>query len=260
MMRALIVATLVLSGCGGTTGSGLVNFAGWAGGPVEASAPIVFETGLSYRVELTRARLHVAAVYLNQSVPSSGAQQSSCILPGIYVAQIFGPLDLDLLSSGLVPFSLPGEGTQTAARTGEVWLTGGPIDALDDPTVILDVAGTASKGGADFPFESTVTIGQNRAIPVQNPATPGSNPICHERIVTPIAIDLTPTDGGQLTLRIDPRGMFHGVEFADAEKVSDTPPFYRIPDENGGVGGALFKGLLSNAGVYSLTFSPEGVN
>ena len=58
-----------------------------------------------------------------------------------------------------------------------------------------------------------MTIGENRQQPVQNPALPGSNPICEQRIVTPIAVDFTPTDGGVLTLRVDPRGMFNAVDF-----------------------------------------------
>ena len=247
--RALFFAVL-LGACNATTGSGLVSFIAVAGGPADAAPQLTFDTGSGFHVTLSRAKLHVAAVYLNQSVPTSGAQESSCVLPGIYVAQAFGPLDLDLPS--------PGEGTATAAATAEVWLAGNAIDDVDDRTVILDVAGAAQKGSTVWPFTGSVTIGTNRGIPVQNPATPGSNPICHQRIVTPIAVQLVPTEGGQLTMRIDPRGMWNAVDFSlltAADESSSAPPIYKIPDENGGIGGALYKGLVSNAGVYTFAFS-----
>jgi len=39
-------------------------------------------------------------------------------------------------------------------------------------------------------FEGVVTIGSNRRVPSSDPATPGANPLCKSRIVTPIPIDL----------------------------------------------------------------------
>lgn len=251
LARSLALCLVALAGCGDTTGSALVTFAAVAGGPLEGVGP--FTTGLGYDVTLDRARLHVGAVYLNQTVPTSGAQGTSCVLPGVYVAEVFGPVDVDLLSPEVVPFPTAGEGTQTEAKAAEVWLTGGDIDALDDPTVIFDVAGTATRAGASYPFTASVSIGKNRAVPVQNPALPGAYPICRKRIVSPIPVDLVPTDGGTLELRVDPRGAFNGVDFAALEP---TGGVYVVPDEAGGVGGALFKGLYSNAGVYAFAWKP----
>lgn len=253
-----IALVLLLSACSGSTGSALVTFTALAGGPADISTGVTFVSGSGYDVTLARARLHLAAAYLNQTVPLSGAQESSCVQPAdsVYVGEAFGPLDLDLLSPALQPFALPGEGTETLAQTGEVWLTGGAIDALDDPTVILDVAGSATRAGRTWPFSAAVTIGANRAVPVQNPALPGSRPICRERIVTPIPVELTPTNGGTLTLRIDPRGMFNALDFAALDAPSPSEATYRVPDEQGGEGGQLFDGLRSNAGVYDFSFVP----
>jgi hypothetical protein len=250
---ALAAATLFV-GCSGTTGGGLLTFTGLAGGPADAADPVTFTNGLGYQVTLTAARLHMGAVYLNASVPSSGAGESSCVLPGIYVAEVFGPIDIDLLSRALVAFPSPGEGIESEARAGEIWLTDGDVNARDDHTEILSLAGTAEKDGASWPFTASVTIGQNRALPVQNPALPGSNPICHQRIVTPIPIDLRPVDGGLLTLRVNPRGLLTAVDFSKTEKISDSPLLYQIPDEQGGVGGVLFNGLFANSGVYGFSF------
>src|SRR5438132_7338359 len=133
--------------------------------------------------------------------------------------------------------------------------TGRDVTAPRGPTAILEVAGTATKSGTSFPFQGTVTISDNRAIPRVNPALPGANPICKQRIVTPILVDLTPTDGGLLTLRVDPRGMFQTVDFAALGLAPGSTTLLQIPDTQSGAGAALFKGLLSNAGVYQFTWS-----
>jgi hypothetical protein len=241
-MTRLALLCLLAAACNDTTGGALVSFNAVVGGVADVTSPLSFTTARGFDVTLTRAHLHLAAVYLNQSVPSSGAQQSSCVLPGTYVAEAFGPVDVDLLSTATTPLT-NGAGTATEARAAEVWLSGGDIDAQVDPTIILDVAGTANTQ----PFTAQVTISTNRQIPVQNPALPGSNPICHQRIVTPIPVDLTPLDGGTLALLIDPRPMFAGVDFSAVQGGV-------IPDVAGGVGGQMYKGLMANADVYNFTF------
>jgi len=257
-MRLALASLVFLTGCGGSTGSALVTFSGEASGPTDAIAPLSFTTGVGAAVTLTAAKLHLGAVYLNQSVPASGAAASPCVSPGIYVGQVFGPVDVDLLSPTAVPFPSAGEGTETRARTAEVWLTGGDVNASADSTVILDVAGTAAQAGVSYPFTAAVTIGANRTPQVTNPAMPGASPICHQRIVTPILVDITPRNGGMLELQIDPRSMFDSVDFSQATKVTDEPLMYQIPDTSDGPGGALFKGLTANFGVYAFTFHEPG--
>jgi len=256
--RASTLLAALIAGCGGSTGSGLVTFRAMAGGPADATGgALSFDTSIGYHVSLTRVRLRIGAVYLNQTVPASGAAATGCVqVPPIYVAEAFGPLTLDLLSPILQPFPAVGEATETQARTAEVWLTGGDVNAPQDPTVILDVAGTATKAGTSYPFQGTVTISANRAIAPGNPALPGSNPICKQRIVTPILVDITPTNGGVLTLRVDPRSMFNTVDFATLGPASGSSTLLQIPDTNAGAGAALFGGLRSNFGVYQFTWSP----
>jgi hypothetical protein len=254
-MRRLLTLALLATGCGGTTGSALVSFSATASGPADATGgPIAFISGSGAHVTLTRARLHLGAVYLNQSVPTSGAAAGPCISPGIYVGEAFGPLDIDLLSPVAQPFPVRGEGTQTAAKTAEVWLTGGDVNADIDSTVILEVEGTAQQSERSYPFTGSVTISANRKANVTNPALPGASPICHQRIVTPILVDLTPTNGGTLKLQVDPRPMFNGVDFASLGTPDGS--FSLIPDDSSGAGGALYRGLHSNAAVYTFTWSP----
>jgi hypothetical protein len=247
-----IGVALALISCGGTTGGGRVVFQASAAGPLDASGTsLEFTNGLSYHVLLTRARLHVGAVYFNQSVPTSGAQAAGCFLPGIYVGQVPGSVDVDALSSSPQPFPVVGEANAIPAKAGELWLTGGDVNQIDDTTVILDVAGIADKAGISYPFQGSLTIGRNRFIPSTDPAFPNLNPICRQRIVSPILIDFTPRPGGQLLVRVDPRGWFGGVDFATLRRVSDTPLLYQFADSAAGPADiALYNGLRARIGAY----------
>jgi hypothetical protein len=269
-MRSLVLAfalAAAAAGCGGTTGSGLVTFTARAGGPADVTpgGPLEFDSGAGFHVVLTRARFHLGAVYLNMTVPSSGGPEEPCILPGIYVGEAFGAcnsggvcgVDIDLLSPSLTTFTTTGEGTVNQAREADVWLTSGDINATNDVTPILQIAGTATRAGDSWPFAATVTIGSNRAIPTQNPAMPGANPICRQRIASLIPIDFTLTNGGTLDVRVDPRGMFDSVDFTTLAPHGSATTL-TIPDTSAGAGGALYKGVLSNYGVYQLTWTPKG--
>jgi hypothetical protein len=225
-----------------------------AAGPADATGgPLTFTNSVGYRVTLTRATLHMGAIYLNQTVPTSGSQESGCILPGIYVAQVPSSLNVDTLSPTLQAFPSQGQGIAAVAKAGELWLTGGDINRIDDNTVIVDAAGSASMGGTSYPFEARLTIGRNRLIPSMDPAYPGTNPICKQRIVSLIPVDLTPQEGGTLITRIDPRIWFDTVDFSAVPKVSDAPLLYRFSNQNDNVADlSLFNnGLRSRARVYS---------
>lgn len=259
LLRTLICAALAapLTACVGTTGSDLVTFEAAAAGPEDAVAgqPFVFTSGRGYEVTLTRAKLHVGAVYLNRARPVSGAQATSCVLPGIYVAEVTEGLDVDTLSPAPQPFPMKGEGTADHAIVGEVWLTNGDVNALEDQGVILDVAGTATRGGDTFPFEGKLTIGANRVPPVADPSLPSAHPICKERIVSPIDVSLTPKNGGSLLLRIDPRGWFTDVDFAKLASDSNAPPLYAFDDETvPGPDASLYRGLQARTGVYQFSW------
>jgi hypothetical protein len=165
-------------------------------------------------------------------MPTAGSQATSCILPGVYVASVPGGVDVDVLDGTPKAFSVQGEGTATHALAGELWLTGGDVNATDDNTVILDTAGTANDGTRSMPFEGQVTIGQNRAILPSSPALPGSSPICKQRIVSPIPVDLTPQAGGALLVRINPAGWFRNVDFSALGASAESPGVYAFLDNN----------------------------
>lgn len=255
---ATLLAGLSLSACTGTTGGDMIAFEAFAAGPADAVAgqPYSFTTSRDYAVTLARAKLHVGAVYLNRSRPSSVASDTSCQLPGIYVAEVTEGMDVDLLNPSLQPFPEQGFATTDHASTAEVWLFGG--DDINDPgdgTVILDVAGTAEREGQSYPFEGTITIAQNREIPAPSDALPGANPICKQRIVSPIPVDLTAAEGDKLVLRVDPRGLFANAQISLLEKASEDPPLYRFRDDGDDAPSrALYSGLRAAIGTYSVTW------
>ena len=248
-------AALSFAGCVGTTGSDLVTFEAAAAGPADAvkGQPYSFTSGRGFHVTLTKAKLHVGGVYLSRSRPTSGAQETDCILPGLYVGEVPFGLDVDVLSPEPQLFPGKGEGTADPAAVGEVWLSHGDVNAPDDSEPVLEIAGTAEKAGASFPFEASITIGSNRAVPVTDPSMPSQHPICKERIVSPIAVSLTPENGGSLLLRIDPRGWFSNVDFTQLDETSTSPPLYSFADENDGQPNVnLYRGLQARFGVYDL--------
>jgi len=249
-----MLLSVALAGCVGTTGGDLFDFDAAAAGPEDARAgeAYTFTNGRGYEITLHRARLHVGAVYMNKAVATSVSRDTSCTLAGIYVAEVTSGVDVDLLSPEPVPFPERGYAVSEEAKTGEVWLMGGDVNQESDPTVILEVEGVARKGGAEYPFEGSITIGKNRALPPQDPALPGSNPICKQRIVTPIPIDITPRAGGRLLVRVRPQGMFANVEFSALEADAGAVGVYRFRDDGADAPSKnLYAGLRASVGVYA---------
>jgi hypothetical protein len=257
---ALAGSASLAGACTGSTGGDIFEFRAFAAGAAGATAgePYVFANDLGFTVSLEEARIHLGAVYLNMSVPTSVASDTSCILPGIYVAEVTSGLDLDALDPTPVPFPTAGLATADRARTGEVWLAGGAIDAENDSTVIVSVRGVATGAAGEFPFEGAITIGQNRVPPPSDPAQPGEKPICKQRVVTPIDVDLEPEPGGSLLVTVDPAGWFGNVDFSALEQVQTDPPLYRFRDDSDDQPSRnLYQGVRANAGVYSFSWEDE---
>jgi hypothetical protein len=242
-----------LQGCGGTTGEDTVDFEAAASGPPEAVSgqPLVFDGSRGWQVTLETARLHIGALYLADSLPVSGTQATSCTLPGSYVAQVTQGRDVDLLSSEPQRFPALGRGITLEALAGQVWLTSGDVNDVNDPprpTVILELAGSARLGGEIRPFEAQLTIASNRVSTGSGPA--GAAPICKERIVSPIPTSVRVATQGALWLRIDPRRLFTNVDFgalaADGDHFSfqddssDQPSANLYNNLKAGGGGSLY--------------------
>ena len=114
MQKILVLAQVLwIAACGGSTGEQLVTFRAGASGPSDAVAgeALEFVNGRGFQVALTEAKLTVGAMYLNQTLPVSGAQATRCILPGTYVAEVVQGGQVDLLSPALQEFSVPNKFT-----------------------------------------------------------------------------------------------------------------------------------------------------
>jgi hypothetical protein len=251
------VAVLAVAGCVGTTGGDLITFSAAAAGPADApkGQPLEFVNGRGFHVALARATLHIGAVYLNQSLPISGAQATSCILPGVYVAEVRSGLDVNLLSPDLQAFPGLGEGTTTQAQAAEVWLTSGDVNAADDATPILVVEGVADREGIQYPFSGTITIGKNRSTASTDVSQPGANPICKQRIVSPIPAAITPRRDGRLVARIDPRVLLGQVDFEALKQFSTDPPKYGFVDAPADQPSISLYQALRSTGPYQLEWS-----
>jgi hypothetical protein len=252
LLSAALLA-VVAFGCVGTTGGDLLQLDAYAAGPSDAHGSLRFENSLGYRVQLDEARVFVGGVYLNRSRPTSVASDTSCTLAGIYVAEVLGGLEVDLLSAEPQRFPSRGYGTTEPASTGEVWLTPGDVNQTANSTVVLRVSGSAERNGQRFPFEGKLSIGQNRVVPVTDAALPGQHPICKQRIVSPIAVALQPEPGRELLLRIDPRGMFGNVDFGT---LGQTDGVFHFADQTGAdqASDNLYAGLRRSSGVYQFSW------
>jgi hypothetical protein len=256
-------AGLGLAACVGTTGGDVVEFPAAAAGPRDANGRIELTNDRGWHVVLTRATLHVGAVYLSANQPVSGAQTTGCVLPGSYVAEVTTGADVDLLSAAPQRFPALGHGTTLAALVGQVWLTTGPVDDPSSEAPVLVIEGTADRAGDVRPFTGQVTIGKNRVAAGGGGAggAAGSSTICKQRIVSPIPAPLTIRREGGLVLRVDPRALFVNVDFGalgasdsgsgfvfrDDPSVTDpdAPRFYSQPSVN------LYQNLHAATGVYS---------
>jgi hypothetical protein len=254
-LLALVLAT---PACVGTTGDQVLDFEAVASGPADAVSgqPLSFDGSQGWQVRLTRAYLHVGALYLAETLPSSDAQASPCILPGNYVAQVVQGRDVDLLSNEPQAFPTAGRGSTLEAHAGQVWLTGGDVDLADDPTpptVILQVSGSAQRESELRPFEATLTIAENRVSTSTEAAS--SSAICDERIVSPISTSIRIQARGALWLRVDPRRLFTDVDFGALEADGDV--FVFKDDSSDQPSAKLYDNLKQAGDSYEFSWVAE---
>jgi hypothetical protein len=245
-----LAAGLVLA-CNGTTGDELIYFSAYASGVPGASDP--FTLG-NYSIQITSAKLWIGGVYVNSSVPNPGSQGTSCTQPGLYVVQVPGGVDVDLLSTTPQEFSYYGDGTADVGRSWELWLVDGDVNNQSNPSppniVDLQAVATRLTDQATFSFGATVTVNQNRMTPSSSPAVPGEFPICQRRIVAVSPVDVPFFQGGTLHVAVDPRpwfGTLANIDFSQlpdiASAVCQTDPSsdygssdYCIPDTDNASG------------------------
>lgn len=256
-MRLAFIAIAVLPlSCVGGTGGQTLDFDAAASGPVDARAgrALEFDASHDWHVSLASARLHIGAIYLADSAPVSGAQDTSCQLPGSYLAEVREGLDVDLLSGAPQPFPVRGKGITGEALAAQIWLTSGEVNALDDPpkpAVILELAGTATRQGEARPFRASLTIAGNRVIAGGGAA--GGATICKQRIVTR-QLALQVEAEGMLRLRVDPRRLLTNVDFG---ALSRNGAGYVFQDDDSDQPSANLYNNLRGGDAYRFSWEPR---
>lgn len=254
-----LLSTSALDACVGTTGGEHISFrAAWSGPrDIQPGQPVVFTNAFGYRISLSRARLRIGAVYLNRAVPLSAPPSRSCFLPGVYIAQMEGPFEVDALSPALQYMPNVGEAIVDSARSAEVWLNNGAIDSIQDSATIVDIAGIAEREGQTFPFDGKISIGSNRIEPTSS-ITPGENPICRKRIASPIAVEFVTSKGGELHIQVDPRAWFTTIDFSTLPQVSTSPSLFRFTDTNDTAADVnLYNAIRATSGTYTLEWRTQ---
>ena len=223
----LPILLVVAVSCSGTTGFELVQFYAAGSGFPDAvkGQPYTFDTRAGVRVTLTRASLHVGALYLTQSVPQAGGGPQPCALPqtyaGAFVGEVRGEGDIDLLDPSVQMLPVIGDGSTIPAATGQLWLThddsisDGNLNGPDGtPILTLQGAFEDPTTGAST-FSAGITIDVTRITGSPNSGLPGEIQICQQRIVSGIPANLTVAQGGTLVLRVEAPALFNGVSFTD---------------------------------------------
>ncbi len=264
-MRSLgLLATLGLPAavscvsCTGTTGYETVTFYAKASGAADAvkgQSYVFGPTDRGWTVELRSAVLHVGAMYLDQSEPTSGQQQEPCTLPGTYVGEVRAGADIDLLSPEEQLFPITGYGSTIPAAAAQVWLTHGDVFAADDPLPVLALDGIATQGAQSIHFEAGITIDANRSVVPPGSALPGENPICRQRIVSPILTRVTLSQSGTLLLSLDPKALFVNVDFATLPGIGADPVLF-TNDTSNQASINLYDNLRAAGALYTFAFVP----
>jgi hypothetical protein len=257
------VAALALS-CSGTTGYQLVSFYAGARGATDAvkGQPYSFSVGAA-QVTLTQATLHVGALYLTQAVPTSGGGPAACSLPGTYdgvfVGEVRGGGDIDLLDPAVQPLTVTGDGSTIPATTGQVWLMHDDVNAESDPLPILTLQGSFVENSVTRTFSGAITIDSSREPSATNSALPGENPICQLRIVAGIGVRLTLAQSGTLVLGVDPKALFANANLAALPQPAGCPTDLCFTNDSSNQPSInLFQNLTSSGDVYGFSWLPAG--
>ncbi|MEO7113058.1 MAG: hypothetical protein ABI183_21650, partial [Polyangiaceae bacterium] len=113
--------------------------------------------------------------------------------------------------------------------------------------------GTATRGSDARPFTASISIGQNRLGTAGSVA--GADPICKERIVSPISAKIVLAQSGTLHLVIDPRLLFVNIDFEALSPASSGAGYAFKDDSSDQPSAALYSALRSAGTLYSLQFT-----
>jgi hypothetical protein len=258
---ALLLLLALAAACSDTTGSQRVAFAVEAAGiERDASQPLTFTSDQGWSITLTEARIALGPIYLNTVAPLEARSRSplqrlgDLLLPSAYadgeshlgagriVAEVTSQSEVDALDPSLSALRGGGNGIDVPALTAEVWLFNRD-GALGGAAV--RVAGTARREELEVPFEGSLVIDQTLV-------SAGSS-LDEARKVRGIPARMTPSAGGTLRVRIDPRGWFDGADFRELTSGTPREGRYRFSAQDN-VGRAFLNRVRSRS-TFSVSFA-----
>lgn len=262
--RSLLLCAplLALAACGDATSSGRAAFAVRVGGVErDASAPLSFDTDQGWRVTLTHARMAVGPIYLNTVAPviarrSLGDRISDLLLPpawahgelhqgaGRIVGQVTTQVVVNLLDPTLIELPGGGDGVLEGVRSLEFWY----FNQAAMQGAAVRVAGLAERGDERVTFEGALVINESIATP--------QRPLEVARRVRGVPASFALTDGGTLTVRVDPRGWFRGADFSELLSKPASPEGVHPFDASDNVGRAFLENTRAAQGTFVPAFAP----
>ena len=166
---ALVALGAAAASCNGSTGNALVTFTAYAQGASGAAQPF---TAGGYSIQLTRAKMLIGAVYVDESPLGNQAGGPECIAPDLFAAQVPGPVEVDLLSGQPQEFSVYGQGTLDTGLSWQMWLTDGDVNEANHSHVV-DLQGTATRIADGTQVPSSGRHRHHQRQPPRKPGDPG---------------------------------------------------------------------------------------
>ena len=216
--------------CAGTAGGDRFVFEARAGGAArDGAGPLTFTNDKGWETTLTQCNVTFGPVYLNAVAPLTGQQTwlgrwllpfahadgSSHLEGGRVVGEVLAQITVNALSPSLDRLGA-GVTTVEAVRTAEIGFyppSGVPIDQAEIEQAALDVRGSATRGGVTVRFRGAIVL-DDAWLPDPKPDAPGAASILALRLVRGVPASFTPSRGGTLEVRVDPKALFMGADFA----------------------------------------------
>jgi TonB family protein len=230
-LAVTLAATLGLAfACAGSAGGDRYEFEAFAGGAARTGpGPLTFTNDKGWETTLAQCSVTFGPVYLNTVAPLSGqqtwlgrwllpwahAEGASHLENGRVVGQVLQQISINALSPDLRSFGA-GEMTQETVRTAEIGFYPPPGVAIDQTKIdqaAVDVIGSASKDGVTVRFRGRLVL-DDAWLPDPKPGAPGAASVLALRLVRGIPAGFTPSRGGKLEIRVDPKVLFAGADFS----------------------------------------------
>ena len=217
----------------------------YAGTERDVSQPLVAQTRTGWTVTVSAAEVSMGPVYFYNGAPGSGTNESN----GRVVAQILTPFTVNALNPQWGMINGASTAVTDTALSATVWLTAasdGPIaDRAGPRTAVAHVAGIAQKADRSVLFDATLRI------PIAG--TTIAYQQWTQQQVTRIPTTVLPSQGGQLSIRVNAAHWFDAVEFLDEQQQP-------VDFTDRASAGQLLQGIRSSQETFQFTWQNTAIS